>query len=119
MTPERAPYGRSSSPPIPTYYDWPTVKSSHYRWLITTYFFVGGLAGAAQLIATIVDLVGGRRDRGVVSAGRYLALAGALLSPLFLIKDLHTPSRWYNMLRIARATSPMSIGSWTLALFGT
>jgi formate-dependent nitrite reductase membrane component NrfD len=36
-----------------------------------------------------------------------------------LIRDLHTPSRWYNMLRIFRPTSPMSIGSWTLAAFGT
>ena len=29
------------------------------------------------------------------------------------------PERWYNMLRILRRTSPMSIGSWTLAAFGT
>jgi formate-dependent nitrite reductase membrane component NrfD len=81
--------------------------------------FIGGLAGAAQLIAQIADLVGRQRDRAVVRTGRYVALVGALVSPALLVKDLHTPSRWYNMMRIFRPTSPMSIGSWTLASFGT
>jgi formate-dependent nitrite reductase membrane component NrfD len=102
-----------------TYYGRPVVKRSHYGWLIATYLFVGGLAGAAQIIATLADLLGGRRDRAIVRAGRYLALAGALASPALLIADLHVKSRWYNMLRIFRRTSPMSIGSWTLAAFGS
>jgi len=101
-----------------TYYDRPVVKRSHYGWLIASYLFIGGLAGAAQIIATLADLLGGRRDRGVVRAGRYVALTGALVSPVLLIADLHARSRWYNMLRIFRRTSPMSIGSWTLATFG-
>jgi formate-dependent nitrite reductase membrane component NrfD len=100
-----------------SYYGLPAVKRSHYGWLIATYFFVGGLAGAAQLIAQVADLVSD--DRAVVRAGRYLALLGSLISPLLLIGDLHTASRWFNMLRIFRTTSPMSIGSWTLAGFGT
>jgi formate-dependent nitrite reductase membrane component NrfD len=87
--------------------------------LVATYFFVGGLAGAAQLIATVVDLFGARADRGVVRSGRYLALLGSLISPVLLIADLQTPQRWFNMLRIYRGTSPMSIGSWALVLFGT
>ena len=123
----RAPYGRRTSAglgqvpldtPTPTYYGLPAVKRSQYRWLIVSYFFVGGLAGAAQLIATVFDRAGTRRDRPVVRCGRYVALVGSLIAPLLLIKDLHTPSRWYNMLRIFRPTSPMSIGSWTLAGFG-
>jgi formate-dependent nitrite reductase membrane component NrfD len=101
----------------PTYYGLPAVKRSHYGWLVATYFFVGGLAGAAQVIAEIADLVS--EERAAVRAGRYLALLGSLISPLLLIRDLHTPSRWFNMLRIFRPTSPMSIGSWTLAGFGT
>jgi formate-dependent nitrite reductase membrane component NrfD len=97
----------------------PAVKRSHYGWLIATYFFVGGLAGAAQVIGQVAELFGSREDEEVVRSGRYLALLGSLVSPLLLIRDLHTPSRWYNMLRIFRPTSPMSIGSWTLAAFGT
>jgi protein NrfD len=117
----RPPYGRSPDPqPTPaTYYDLPAVKASHYGWLVATYLFIGGLAGASQVIAAAAELVGGRREKVVVRVGRYLALLGSLACPLLLIKDLHTPSRWYNMLRIFRATSPMSIGSWTLAVFGT
>jgi protein NrfD len=134
-SPLRAPYGRRrpsssneagqdepTSPdldPTPTYYGRPAIKKSHYRWLIATYFFVGGLAGASQIIATVADLMGHASDRAVVRAGRYLALFGALACPPLLVKDLHTPSRWYNMLRIFRPTSPMSIGSWMLLVFGT
>jgi protein NrfD len=102
----------------PTYYDQPTVKPSEWRWLIITYFFVGGMAGASQVIAAVLDLLGHARDRRLVSAARYLALGGALLSPALLVTDLKVPSRWYNMLRIFRSTSPMSIGSWTLFAFG-
>ena len=124
----RTPYGRravevlGSVPPDeapPTYYNRPAVKPSDWRWLIITYFFVGGLAGAAQVIATVAELFGHRRDRELVGAARYLAVAGALASPVLLVADLKTPSRWYNMLRIFRGTSPMSIGSWTLLAFGT
>lgn len=101
-----------------TYYGRPALKEPPWRWLITIYFFIGGIAGAAQIIATIADLLGGKQDRSVVRAGRYTALLGALASPILLIADLHTPQRWFNMLRIFRKTSAMSIGSWTLAVFG-
>lgn len=104
--------------PPPTYYGRPALKPTDWRWLITSYLFVGGMAGAAQVIAGIVDLIGHRRDRRLVSAARYLAFGGSLLSPVLLIADLKTPSRWYNMLRVYRSTSPMSIGSWTLFAFG-
>jgi formate-dependent nitrite reductase membrane component NrfD len=102
-----------------SYYEMPAIKPSHYGWPIAAYFFIGGLASAAQFIATVLDMVGGKEDRPAVRAGRYLAFLGALVSPVLLIADLETPKRWYNMLRIFRPTSPMSIGSWTLATFGT
>jgi protein NrfD len=115
--------GRGNDAPLSyddtTYYGMPAVKPSHYRWWIVSYFFIGGLASAAQFIATVLDLLGGKQDRPVVRAGRYLAFLGTLISPVLLIADLHTPRRWYNMLRIYRPTSPMSIGSWALATFGT
>jgi formate-dependent nitrite reductase membrane component NrfD len=101
-----------------TYYGRPVVKRSPYGWLIASYLFIGGLAGAAQVIATLANLLGGRSDRATVRAGRYVALGGALVSPVLLIADLHAKSRWFNMLRIFRPTSAMSIGSWTMAMFG-
>ncbi|GAC1546588.1 MAG: hypothetical protein NVS2B7_21870 [Herpetosiphon sp.] len=133
---QRAPYGRATSrddrrwpPSAPryddrpgggeTYYDRPAVKASHWGWLIVVYFWIGGIAGAAQILATIADLLGRERHRPVVRAGRYIALVGSLASPVLLIADLHTPGRWYNMVRIFRRTSMMSIGSWTLVAFGS
>ena len=124
---DRAPYGRrkgrdSGFPERrydgESYYDRPAMKPSHWGWLISTYYFVGGLAGAAQTIATVADLIGAGDDRTIVRAGRYLSLAALLVSPPLLIADLHTPARFYNMLRIFRPTSAMSIGSWTLTGFG-
>lgn len=123
----RAPYGRRKGRDggFPerrydgeSYYDRPAMKASHWGWLITTYYFVGGIAGAAQVIATVADLVGADPDRTIVRGGRYLSLAALLVSPPLLIADLHTPARFYNMLRIFRPTSAMSIGSWTLTGFG-
>ena len=128
---ERAPYGRQDTSADQsavdsshsnyrgeTYYGRPVLKPSPYGQLIASYLFVGGIAGASQIIATVADWTGDRRNRFITRAGRYLSLAGILASPLFLIADLRTPERWYNMLRIFRRTSPMSIGSWTLTAFG-
>jgi formate-dependent nitrite reductase membrane component NrfD len=86
---------------------------------VASYLFIGGVAGASQVVATIAELCDSEQSKDVVRAGRYLAIAGAVAGPLFLIADLHTPERWYNMLRIFRRTSSMSIGSWTLMIFGT
>ncbi len=35
-----------------------------------------------------------------------------------LVHDLGRPSRFYNMLRVLKPTSPMSVGSWLLAFYG-
>ncbi len=100
------------------YYGLPAVKATHYGWLIIFYFFIGGIASGVQFLSTIADLVGGKPERPLVRAGRYLALIGAMISPLLLIGDLLYKRRWYNMLRIYRGTSAMSIGSWALITFG-
>ena len=102
-----------------SYYGRPAVKASPYRWKVALYTFLGGLAGAVQMIVTLADLVAPRRNSSLVRAGRVIAAAnGALIGPALLIADLHTPQRWYHMLRIFRRTSPMSIGSYVLTAFG-
>lgn len=101
-----------------TYYEMPVVKHSHYQWLTVGSFYSEGIGGAAQFIATLIDLIGREEDRPLVRSGRYLALGGGLVAPTLLISSMHTPQRFYNFLRIFRTTSPMSIGSWSLTLFG-
>jgi formate-dependent nitrite reductase membrane component NrfD len=102
-----------------SYYGRPAVKPSPYRWKVALYTFLGGLAGAVQVIVTLADLVGSKKYSSLVKKGRVVAaLNGTVVGPALLIADLHTPQRWYNMLRIFRRTSPMSIGSYVLTAFG-
>lgn len=101
-----------------TYHDRPALKPSHFDWKVSAYIFIGGVAGSAQILAALADLRIGRRAATSVRTGRYLAAAGSALGALFLVMDLKTPQRWYNMLRILRVTSPMSFGSYLLTAFG-
>jgi formate-dependent nitrite reductase membrane component NrfD len=102
-----------------TYYGHPAIKASPYGWKVALYTFLGGLAGAAQAIGALAGLASrGARPSFDRSARLIAAANGALIGPALLVIDLHTPQRWYNMLRIFRRTSPMSIGTYVLTAFG-
>jgi formate-dependent nitrite reductase membrane component NrfD len=101
-----------------TYYGRPALKAAPFeKWVVGGYIFVAGLSGAAQLLSTIIDLGGRGKDDAVVSRGRWLSLLAPTIGSALLIYDLKTPKRFYNMLRIAKRTSPMSIGTWILMGF--
>jgi formate-dependent nitrite reductase membrane component NrfD len=72
------------------------------------------MSGAASLIGTLSDAVGGPEAEDVGRRARLLGFAAPTLGAPLLIKDLHTPSRFYNMLRLFKPRSPMSIGTWIL-----
>lgn len=111
------------------------LKSADWPILIDLYFFFGGLAGGAFVIATLASLFDGRRSRDVVRIGYYVAFLAVLPCPILLIVDLGTPSRFLNMLMVSKPTlaigqtvwalgpfhfkpySPMSAGAWGLMLF--
>ena len=102
----------------PSYYDVSMLKApvweGHY---IGPYFFLGGLSGAAYLLARMADLFGGREYRDVSRAGSTVALLSAACCPPLLIKDLGDPSRFHHMLRVFKPSSPMNLGSWVLTGF--
>lgn len=101
-----------------TYYGKPQLKPAPFNnGLVGTYVFLAGLSGAAQLLATILDLVHGRAAQGPVRRGRLLSMLAPTIGTACLIADLHTPKRFYNMLRVFKTTSPMSLGSWLLVTF--
>jgi hypothetical protein len=111
---------RPAGSPIPaiagTSYDAiPLLKPPVWTWEIPTYFFVGGAAGAAAVIGAVVNVRGGRPD--LVRDARWIAAAGAAVSPPLLIADLGRPERFLNMLRVFKVRSPMSVGAWTLVAF--
>ena len=93
------------------------LQSPHWPLLIDVYFFLGGLAGGAFVIATVALLLDARRYRDIARAGYYLALVALLPCPLILIVDLGVPSRFLNMLGRFNPQSPMSMGAWALLLF--
>jgi formate-dependent nitrite reductase membrane component NrfD len=99
-----------------TYHGRPVTKASSFDWKVSFYIVTLGIAGAAQVIAAFARTQ--RGDEDLARRARCLALAGSAVGPLVLIRHLKTPSRWFNMLRIVRPTSPMSLGSWLLAGFG-
>ncbi|HEX6122136.1 MAG TPA: NrfD/PsrC family molybdoenzyme membrane anchor subunit, partial [Ktedonobacterales bacterium] len=74
--------------------------------------------GGAALIGGLADLLGGERHRGTVRRARWIALVGAMISPLLLIADLGRPTRFHHMLRVLKITSPLSVGTWILSGFG-
>ena len=98
-----------------SYYGRPIVKASPWENDIPAYFFLGGLAAGSSLLAAGADLRGLPRLR---RSARIAALVGGAAGSAALIHDLGRPARFLNMLRTAKPTSPMSMGTWVLAGFG-
>ena len=98
-----------------TYYDRPLLKTPVWKWMIPAYFFVGGIAGASMALGGVVQALGGRAMRPFASRCFLIGATGGTVSSVLLIADLGKPSRFLNMLRVFRLTSPMSIGSWILS----
>ncbi|MGC4892756.1 NrfD/PsrC family molybdoenzyme membrane anchor subunit [Micromonospora sp. DT31] len=98
-----------------SYYGRPVLKPPVWRWDIAAYLFTGGLAAGSSLLAAGGQLTGRPALR---RAGRGAALAAVGASTYFLINDLGRPSRFHHMLRVAKVTSPMSVGTWVLSVFG-
>jgi Polysulphide reductase, NrfD len=104
--------------PEPTYYDLPALKAPVWTWTIPVYFYTGGLAGAASLIGAVAQRLDPRGLRRLIDRAHWASAIGDTLSAGLLIHDLGRPSRFLNMLRVFRPTSPMSLGSWLLAASG-
>ena len=102
----------------PTYYGRPQLKAAPFEAsVVGGYIFLAGLSGGAMIISALADVARPAAARTTVRNARYLSLLAPVIGAPLLIWDLHTPQRFYNMMRIAKATSPMSIGTWILAAF--
>jgi formate-dependent nitrite reductase membrane component NrfD len=102
-----------------TYYGRPQLKPAPFNnALVGSYVFLAGLSGAAQVLTTALNCAAIRGTEPIVRRGRLLSLLAPTVGSLCLILDLHTPKRFYNMLRLVKTTSPMSLGSWALVAFG-
>ncbi len=111
---------RGERPMVPdaefsSYYGRPILKAPVWKWDIPAYFVTGGVMAGSSLLAAGADLTANRALR---RATRLTAAVNLGLSTYFLIHDLGRPERFLNMLRVAKPTSPMSVGTWLLAAYG-
>jgi hypothetical protein len=106
----------ASEEEIRSYYGRAVLKEPTWTWEIPWYFFFGGLAGASSVLSLSARLAG---NDALARPALLVALGGATVSPFLLIMDLGRPERFYNMLRVVKPTSPMSLGTWVLSAFGT
>lgn len=111
MSPRR---GRTEE--FTSYYGRPILKEPTWHALdIAGYIFAGGLAGASSILAVGAQYT----DRpGLERSAKLTALAAISASVAALVHDLGRPERFVNMLRVAKPTSPMSVGSWILSAYG-
>jgi len=109
--------GRHARPPTAfrSYYGRPVLKPPVWEWTIPAYLFTGGLSAGAALLAAGADLTGRPALR---RAGRIGGFAALLVSLGLLIADLGRPERFHHMLRVAKPSSPMSVGTWILTAYG-
>lgn len=111
------------------------LQSADWPLIIDLYFFLGGLAGGAFVIATVASLLDPGRSRDLARVGYYVALLAIIPGPILLTLDLGIPSRFLHMLLVSKPSaeigmyalsigpfhlkplSPMSVGAWGLLLF--
>jgi polysulfide reductase-like protein len=98
-----------------SYYGRPIVRAAPWEKDIPAYLFTGGLAAGSALLAAGGQLT---RRPALRRAGRLGALGAVGVSTYFLVNDLGRPKRFVNMLRVAKPTSAMSMGTWILSGFG-
>jgi formate-dependent nitrite reductase membrane component NrfD len=98
-----------------SYYGRPVIKEPAWTPEIPIYFFTGGLAGASAGLAFVARLTGRKKLARAATGNAFVAIG---VSPVLLISDLGKPTRFLNMLRVFKITSPMSVGSWILSAEG-
>jgi formate-dependent nitrite reductase membrane component NrfD len=100
------------------YYGVPVIHRPHWKWLIVGYFYLGGISGASALIAAFLRLSGGASGAPLARIATYVSFVAFVPCPILLILDLGRPARFWHMLRAFRVSSPMSMGTWGLTVFG-
>lgn len=96
-----------------SYYGRPILKVTHWKEPnLPAYLVLGELSGALAMVGAVAHATGRRSLARTARLGSAVAAygGGALLAA-----ELGRPERFLNMLRVAKPTSPMSMGSWVLA----
>jgi hypothetical protein len=98
-----------------SYYGRPIVKAAPWTADIPAYLFLGGVAAGSSAFAAGASVTGRPALRRITRLSALGAIAGSAYA---LIHDLGRPERFHMMLRVAKPTSPMSMGTWLLSMYG-
>jgi formate-dependent nitrite reductase membrane component NrfD len=100
------------------------VAPPQWEWYIVWYFYLGGLAGGAYLLGTLLRLLGDQRDSTIARVAFLITFPALAICPILLTLDLGRPLRFWHMLINSRTFepnfkywSPMSVGVWVLLIF--
>jgi formate-dependent nitrite reductase membrane component NrfD len=96
-----------------SYYGRPILKVT--RWKephLPVYLFLGELSGALATISAVAQVA---HRPSLARAATVMAAASAYAGGAVLTIELGRPERFLHMLRVAKPTSPMSVGSWILS----
>ncbi len=99
----------------PGYFGMPVIKPPVWTWEIPLYFFIGGACGMSGVIALAATFFG---HLEIVRAAMWIAAFGGVASPVLLIMDLGRPMLFFNMLRVFKLRSAMSMGVYILTPYG-
>lgn len=102
-----------------SYYGLPTIKPPVWIWTVPLYLYLGSTAGALTALGAAAQAFDGHWMRNLVTRCRWLATSYIAVGTACLVYDLGRPERFLNMLRVFRPSSPMSVGSWLLAVTGS
>jgi len=96
-----------------SYYGRPILKVAKWKEPdLPAYLFLGEMSGALAMVGAMAHATG---RRSLARTARLASAASAFAGGAFLTAELGRPERFANMLRVAKPTSPMSMGSWILA----
>jgi protein NrfD len=114
---------------LPLLQDFPSdtffTEAPDWTWLIIFYFFIGGIAGGAAFIGGMLDIWGAPEDRPIARIAHLISAPLVVIGGLLLTIDLNRPERfWHNLFESERGWpifkwwSPISFGTWLVALLG-
>jgi hypothetical protein len=98
-------------------YAGPVTKAPDWHGLVAWDLLFNNLTTGLFLAAALADLAAPEVFTPVAKAAYPLALVLLVTDLVCLVLDLGDPLRFHHMLRIFKATSPMSLGTWCLTIY--
>lgn len=100
------------------------MKAMVWEWPILVDLWAAGVAGGAYFAAFLVDRLSGRKHKLLVQVATWVGVPLALLGVLVLVLDLgnqlwfwHLTVKFSPPFLVFYPLSPMSVGTWVLALW--